>query len=138
MSAAYGLVKFKKTGNVYMCCYNGTADIMIPFIFRPEECIDEEGRYLAIYYGKKLAENNSWEVPDVSDVDDIEIYSDYGYGFYWQGKGSESSKFIISGSSFEECDNYSYGKPKWVDDFWDSLKNKFGNTCTSPHTGNYF
>lgn len=122
MSAAYGMVKFKRTGNIYMCCYEGTSDIMIPFIFKPEECL-YLGCYNAISYGRQLGDENDWEEPNVNDIDDIEIYSDYGGGFYWQGKGSESAKYIISEINFgENVYDYTNGKPKWVTDFWDGIK----------------
>ena len=122
MSAATGMVKFKRTGNIYMCCYEGTSDIMIPYIFKPEECF-YDGYYHAISYGRKLGDENNWEMPNIEDIDDIEIYSDYGNGFYWQGKGSESAKYIISEINFGEfVYDYKDGTPKWVTDFWDSIK----------------
>ena len=122
MSAAYGMIKFKSTGNIYMCCYEGTSDIMIPFIFKPEECF-YDGCYHAITYKRELGRKNDWDMSDIEDIDDIEIYSDYGGGFYWQGKGSESAKYIISEINFGEIvDNYKNGKPKWVTDFWNNTK----------------
>lgn len=122
MSATYGLVKFKTTGNIYMCCYEGTSDIMIPFIFKPEECYTKDG-YNVISYGRELAKKNNWDIPKVSDVDEIEIYSDYGGGFYWQGKGSESLKVITSGYDFDEdVHDYEDGRPEWVSVFWETLR----------------
>ncbi|MBQ4523522.1 MAG: hypothetical protein IJA10_11315 [Lachnospiraceae bacterium] len=120
MSAASGLVRFKRTGNIYMCCYEGTSDIMIPFIFKPEECL-QDGYYHPISYGRKLGDENEWNKPDVDDIDEIEIYSDYGSGFYWEGEGSESAKVITKGTNFGYIYDYTNGKPKWVTDFWNSL-----------------
>ena len=120
MSASYGLVKFKTTGNIYMCCYEGTSDIMIPFIFKPEECYTKDGYYNVISYGRELAKKNNWDIPKASDVDEIEIYSDYGGGFYWKGKGSESLKVITSGYDFDEdVHDYEDGSPEWVSAFWE-------------------
>lgn len=127
MSAAYGMVKFKSTGNIYMCCYEGTSDIMIPFIFKPNECIDEEGCYRAISYGRKLCDGykRSWEFPVVDDLDECEIYSDYGGGFYWNGTGSESAMMLKEPINFGEdvpYGKYTNGKPEWVTEFWRKVK----------------
>lgn len=124
MSAASGLVRFKRTGNIYMCCYEGTSDVMLPFIFRPEECF-EDGYYHAISYGRKINNESDWIKPDdVNDIDDIEIYSDYGSGFYWEGEGSETAKVITKGTNFGYIYDYTNGKPKWVTDFWKSIEEK--------------
>ena len=125
MSAAYGMVKFKSTGNIYMCCYEGTSDFMIPWLFKPEDCL-YLGCYNAISYGRQLADEHesiSLDISTIDDIDDIEIYSDYGSGFYWDGKGSESAKCITSEIDFGNCVyDYTDGKPKWVTDFWDGIK----------------
>lgn len=117
MSANYGLVKFKKTGNIYYCCYEGTSDIMIPFLCTPEECFDKvwDG-FCAISYCRNI--DKSWEFPEVNDLDDIEIYSDYGGGFYWNGTGSESARMIKEEINFgEKVYEYKNGQPSWVNDF---------------------
>ena len=127
MSSAYGLVKFKTTGNIYYCCYNGTSDIMIPFIFTPEECYDEQiDCYCAITYGRELSSNRDWGFPnDVTDLDDIEIYSSYGGGFYWNGTGSESTKMIKDYlDPFEEVwSDITDGTPQWAEEFLTQLDN---------------
>jgi len=119
MSAAFGLVRFKKSGNIYYCCYEGSSDTMIPYICTPEECYDKEtGCYSAITYCRKL--DGTCEFPnDVTDIDDIEIYSSYGAGFYWNGTGSESIKMIKNYlAPYEECyENMKYGEPEWVKQF---------------------
>ena len=94
---------------------------MIPYIFKPEECF-YDGFYHAISYGRKLGDEHNWKTPETDDIDDIEIYSDYGNGFYWQGKGSESVKYIISEINFGDCVfDYKDGKPQWVTDFYEAL-----------------
>ena len=127
MSSAFGLVKFKSTGNIYYGCYNGTCDIFLPFIFTAEECYDEElDCYCAITYGRELNRDRDWIFPDdVKDLDEVEIYSDYGGGFYWNGTGSESArmkkKYL---DPFEEVwRDINDGTPKWVDDFLARLNN---------------
>ena len=39
MSRSFALVKFKKTGNIYYGCYDGTCDVMYPFLCTPQECL---------------------------------------------------------------------------------------------------
>lgn len=77
IGASYGLVKFKKTGNVYYCCYEGTSDIMIPFLCTPEECFDKSfDRFCAISYCRELGDKaKTWEFPEVDDLDDIDYNS---------------------------------------------------------------
>lgn len=128
MSAAFALVKFKKTGNIYYGCYEGSSDIMVPFICTPDECYDEETDcYWAITYCRKLdCQHETWKFPDnVTDLDDIEIYSDYGGGFYWSGTGSESIRMIKDYlNPWEECyRDMKDGEPDWVKIFLEHLDN---------------
>lgn len=122
MSRSFALVKFKKTGNIYYGCYNGTCDILLPFLCTPQECYDEtDGYYDPITYCTELSEKTgSWGLPDnVTDLDNIEIYSDYGCGFYWNGTGSESVKMINDFlNPFEEVyEDIKDGVPQWVEEF---------------------
>ena len=96
---------------------------MIPYLCTPEECYDEETDcYCAITYCRKLGDQHKiWKFPDdITDLDEIEIYSDYGGGFYWSGTGSESIKMIKSFlMPYEECwEDMKDGEPKWVEDFF--------------------
>lgn len=127
MSRSFALIKFKKTGNIYYGCYNGTSDIMLPFLCTPQECYDETyDCYNPIRYCEELLEHNSWTLPDnITDLDDIEIYSDYGCGFYWSGTGSESVKMIKEFlNPFDEVGYKSIkdGVPEWVEEFLKRLE----------------
>lgn len=126
MSRAFALVKFKKTGNIYYGCYNGTPDILLPFLCTPQECYDETLEcYCSIIYCTELSDRNSWEFPDnVKDLDDIEIYSDYGGGFYWSGTGSESVKMVYEFlNPFDEVyPDIKNGQPEWVEKFLKRLE----------------
>ena len=127
MSSAFGLVKFKTTGNIYYGCYNGTCDIFLPFIFTAEECYNEQlDCYCAITYGRELNHGRDWAFPDdVNDLDDVEIYSSYGGGFYWHGTGSESVKMIKDYlDPFEEVwPDIIDGTPQWAEEFLIQLDN---------------
>ena len=113
-------MKFQRTGNIYMCCYEGTSDILNPFICTPEECYDEKFEwYCSITYCRDLSKGRSWAFPDgVTDLDNVEIYSDYGGGFYWSGTGSESLMMIKDGiNTFEEEIEETFEVPDWVRNF---------------------
>lgn len=114
MSRAIALIRFNKTGNIYYGCYDGTNDIMYNsfteyqdnfsiFDWCSEHCYD----YQKI--DKTL----------IKDEDDIEIYSDYGSGFYWDGKGSEEYRVITKNFSpwYDYDLHYINGKPYWVEEF---------------------
>lgn len=125
MSASFALVKFKSTGNIYFGCYEGTSDILIPYICTPEECYDEKlDCYCSISHCRDLsAQHKTWAYPDNVPADEVEIYSDYGGGFYWNGHGSESIKMIKD--FLDPWDNYTTiedGKPEWVEEFLKSLE----------------
>lgn len=128
MSRSYAMIRFKKTGNIYMGCYNGTSDILLPFICTPEECYDEKvDCYCSISYCQDIKDQReTWYLPDgVTDLDECEIYSDYGGGFYWSGVGSESAKMISEVlDPFEYCyeEMVFNRRPEWVDDFWKSVE----------------
>lgn len=126
MSASFALVKFKSTGNIYYGCYEGTSDILTPFICTPEECYNEKTDcYCAISYCRELRKARVWKFPaNIDDLDDVEIYSDYGGGFYWSGTGSESLKMLKGElDPFENCyDDMHDGQPDWVVEFLKRLE----------------
>ena len=114
MSRAIALIRFKKTGNIYYGCYDGTSDIMYAsfteyqndfsiFNWCSEHCYDYQ----------KIDKNL------INDEDDIEVYSDYGDGFYWDGKGSEEFRIITKHFTpwYNDDSHYIDGKPDWVEEF---------------------
>ena len=127
MSASFALIKFKKTGNIYYGCYEGTSDLLLPYICTPEECYDEHnGYYSPIRCCRELharAGNQSWIISDDelkgSYLDDVEIYSDYGGGFYWKSSGCEAIKKVnVWGTPLEDdYTNVMDGVPVWVTEF---------------------
>lgn len=126
MSAAFGLVKFKTTGNIYYCCYEGTSDTLNTYICTPEECYDEKlDCYCAISYCRELCARKGWKTLDgVTDWDDVEIYSDYGGGSYWDDTGSESAK-MLKPTLDQWGDlvrlNEKSGIPEWAKEFLEYL-----------------
>lgn len=121
MSATWGLVRFNKTGNIYMGCYEGTSDMFRPRICTPEECYDEKiDCYCSIIHCRELSKDGSARIfPDnVEDLDEVEIYADYGDGSYWSGTGSESLKMLKTGiNPYDEGLDETDGMPDWVIEF---------------------
>ena len=126
MSATTVLIRFKKTGNIYMGCYEGTSDYVKPYICTPKECWDEKFQvYSSITYCREIAKNKDYVFPkDAPDLDEVEVYSDWGFSGYFKAVGSESFKMI-------ECPTDEFGeldwdaiireKPDWVTGFWEEL-----------------
>lgn len=127
MSDSFALIRFNKTKNIYYGAYVGTVDLLLPAICLPEECYNKEFDYYnPINYCRKITYNTSNSYRDLSqeeDLDDVEIYSDYGGGFYWFGKGSESLKLIDNFSLDpwrDSCPND--GIPLWVIEFLNEIE----------------
>lgn len=52
--------------------------------------------------------------------EDIELYTDYGSGFYWKGTACRKCNMILKGREpFELAIEYKYmkGIPEWTEDF---------------------
>lgn len=127
MSASYALIRFKRTGNIYYGCYEGTSDTMNPYICTPEECYDKDlDCYCSITYCREIAREKDWVFPKgVADLDEVEVFSDYGFGGCFKAVGSESMKMIDCPlDEFGEL-NWEYihrGKPKWAEEFEKELE----------------
>lgn len=72
------------------------------------------------HIAKNWVIQKNWKIREsLTNLDDIEIYSDYGGGFYWDGTGSESEKVIVTFLvPFDQCPkDIKYGQSEWVKDF---------------------
>lgn len=90
---------------------------MFPWLHTEKEITDDNGnRHLF----DTIRSNRSWILDEPSkDIDEVDLYSDYGGGFYWRGTGSESERFILS--ELAPLNDWSQdvtdGVPNWVSDF---------------------
>ena len=122
MSSALGLVRFTNTSNIYMGIYDGNSDIFYAKIFTPEECYNEKDDcYECFFFFFILYKNReAWVIKDSSNLSPIEIYSDYGGGFWWKGMADEESK-LIDDHSCAPWDNDDieifHEVPDWVKKF---------------------
>ena len=100
-------------------------NIILESIHKGSMQIDEIIRVLHREYN--LTWFNAKEYPEVGkflpyskidDLDDVEIFSDYGDGFYWMGKGSETLCCIVNGINFYNVYEWQDGEPNWVQKFW--------------------
>lgn len=139
MSRSMALIKFLDSGNIYMGLYSGTTDIMYPLFAESKECwSDAYGGYAVIDHISSICEAFQEPIYSPSDISNIEIYSDYGGGFFWEGKGVESCRLILPEYRFpfgntypdpwtgdtsdmiEVCD----GAPEWAEEFMNKIFNR--------------
>ena len=102
MSDDYGLVKFKTDGRILCFCYDGTSDMCVPNLYANQNDV--------------FKRNKKWAECNCKHAEDVEIYSNYGGGFYWQGKACRICKAIKEGLKPYDC-NIVDGKPQWVIDY---------------------
>ncbi len=135
MSSAWGLMKFKDTGTILIGAYNGTCDVMYPKMFKPEECVDGEGYYTPITKAENWIDDHMTELEPYTEdeVSDVILYTDYGTGMYWVGKGVERCGIVLTCDPFR-VDYTDYpdhqpitidvhdGTPDWVEEFMNSLE----------------
>lgn len=129
MSRATGLVKFLDTGNIYLGVYKGTSDVFYQRICTPEDCYDRKEKYFApiSYFEELEALEPNWKQPKDCELRPVEIYTDYGGGFFWEGLGNEKLRFVDWNSCpiyYGELDEVD-GTPDWAKEFlnkdWESI-----------------
>ena len=107
MSSASARVRFPD-GEVRHCIYHGTSDTLVPQLFDTSREAWDTAR-------------TGWpETGEVSgEVFDVEIYSDYGGGFYWGGQATR--EFVLSDFTAPFDDDFNPrriettdGEPEWV------------------------
>ena len=95
MSRSLALMKFKDTGTILMGIYGGTTDFVYPKMFPCEYFLNIEKQYYSIFEKEDECLNYNHEHIRLEDATDVEIYSDYGGGFYWEGKAVEKYGYIL-------------------------------------------
>lgn len=104
-----GLVKFEKTGNIYLSSYDTVIDVMCPFLISEKDMLEKYGAYSPRDFEEDVTQNEVRK--KVKSTDSIEIYTSYANGFYWKGKGNEEELLITENICFGENKT---GKPYWV------------------------
>jgi hypothetical protein len=107
MSDSWGAVKFND-GLIKYYLYHGSSDTCYTSLY--DKVSDVAVDYTECNCGKS---------------EPVEIYSDYGGGFYWKGKACRDCDSITKGSDFDDGDYWGNnpievpeitdGKPKWID-----------------------
>ncbi|MDU6995967.1 MAG: hypothetical protein E6356_13990 [Terrisporobacter othiniensis] len=85
MSHASGEVRFKD-GTIRYVEYNGTSDFMHSLSYETKQEMDDNWR--------ELPEEPKCEH---RHIEDVELYSSYGYGFTWEGKCCKDCGWIVEG-----------------------------------------
>lgn len=104
-----GLVKFEKTGNIYLSSYDTVIDVMCPFLISEKDMLEKYGAYSPRDFEEDVTQNEVRK--KVKSTDNIEIYTSYANGFYWKGKGNEEELLITENIC---CGASKAGKPYWV------------------------
>lgn len=116
MSHAQGLLRFEN-GQIGHLIYHGTSDIMLPMYYDTPEVAWEEYQKRGGRYPEECTHKK----------DKVEVYSDYGGGFYWEGTACRKCKAIdykyttpygdeVTGKRDFE---YINGKPEWVKELFE-------------------
>lgn len=96
LSRTLALIRFEDTGNIYMGVYDGTSDILYSCFASAERCWDEQDQcYKYFDTVSEFCKTNQDISYFESDISNIEIYSDYGGGFSWEGKGVEKCGIVL-------------------------------------------
>ena len=129
MSRALALMKFTDTGTILMGIYDGTVDCVYPKMFPCEYFYNKEEDCYCVFDKEYDCLNADIVIDAVEkEATDVEIYSDYGGGFFWNGKAVESCGHILphyrdpfrtSYSFYEDCNKIDIydGVPEWAEDF---------------------
>lgn len=114
MSRAIALIKFND-GTILRGCYNGTSDFISQWLISDEELEQKYEGSCFSWDSKKWDnyDNEYIDTDEIYDAEDVEIFSDYGNGFSWNGKASKNNKVITSPTMLEYV-TWSNDIPKWV------------------------
>lgn len=118
MSASIAYIRFKSTGNVYYACFENASDVLLPNICTYKDCYDIG----PIDYCRKIGYVCDSCPSTASDLDDVDIYSEYGGGMSWVGQGSEKLKLLVEDcldpwEYYETLKHHYSEPPQWVKDF---------------------
>lgn len=140
MSHANGKVRFND-GSIKHFEYNGSDNICIPKLYDTYDEMIENWRsfntlveenntphnkqpwYKRVF--KKFKGNNTEIVYKKIDIcnhneEPVEIYTDYGLGFYWSGTACRKCMMIVKGKEpFENNITHTKGVPEWVEKYYD-------------------
>ena len=106
MSRAYGVVRFQSDDKLLYYLYDGTSDICVPSLC---DNIDD------------IWKDNGWKKCNCNQDEPVEIYSDYGGGFYWQGRACRHCMCITEKiNPWEECKlkEITDEQPQWISEIW--------------------
>lgn len=103
MSHSRGAVKFNSDGKIMFYEYNGTSDVCIYHLYETIKEVSDNWF------------NHEWLNCDCGQDEPVEIYSNYGGGFYWKGKACRFCKaFTENASPYEADEEIIDGQPEWM------------------------
>lgn len=128
MSDSLGLVRFPD-GELRVAYFFGGPGLMVPFLFPVEEAdaVWEDGMEPLM---ERMASVEGDPTP--TDLEDVQVWADYGDTFWWEGTASRSAGLLVSGidphgiskdsgdAAGEDPRPIHNGRPDWVPAEWAS------------------
>jgi hypothetical protein len=126
MSDSLGLVRFPD-GELRVAYYFGGPGLMVPFLFRLDEAAAVWGAGMEPLMARmdSLAGQS-----EPKDVEDVQIWADYGDTYWWEGTASRSAGLLVSGIDpdgvtkemgdprGEDPRPIYHGRPDWIPTDW--------------------
>jgi hypothetical protein len=114
MSDSLALVRFPD-GELRVAYFFGDPEIVLPPLFALDaaETLFAMGVDTVLAY---MAEHDDGEPR--ADVEDVEIWADYGASYWWSGLASRRAKVIVEGCEPMASDALHVGVPEWVPVGW--------------------
>lgn len=111
MSREMALIRFKD-GTIMHGCYDGTCDVLSPYLITEEELNEKYGGSVFQW------DNEQNKFADILyeelDGEEVEIYMDYGSGASWKGKANRDKMIITEGLVLDNVDWFPPVIPRWV------------------------
>lgn len=121
MSRAIALIRFKD-GTIVRGCYNGTSDFLSQWLITDEE-LQKKYNGSCFSWDEIMYKNFDEKFIDsdsLTDLEEVEVYSDYGSGFLWKDKASKSRMSMQYATNIDSVVSIK-DIPNWVIEYF---KNK--------------
>lgn len=110
MSHASGAVRFKD-GGIWFYEYDGTSDVVLPALYSTYKEMKANWR------------KGEWKKCSCGKEEEVEIYSDYGFGTYFTGKACRNCGVVSSSFDEMSLESESNGGDDWASDnkIWETM-----------------
>lgn len=114
MSKALALVRFKD-GTILRGCYDGTCDFLYQWLITEQELQEKYDGSIFDWVEQKTKNYDNKPINSniLTDLEEVEVFSNYGSGFSWKDKASKS-KMMMENSTGIDYVRWSDDIPDWV------------------------